>query len=80
MRKTLKIDNVLKTKGKPTILLAFYVNLKAIVVTFFCSGALWFRFVVFGFDGGVGVDGLRESFLVPRLTCQEIGLGITLRL
>ena len=67
-----------KPKGKPTISLAFSVNLNAIVVTFFCSGALWFRFVVFGFDGVVGVDGLRASFLVPPLRCPEVGLGILL--
>ena len=29
----------------------------------FCPVALWFRLVVFGFNGGVSVDGLRESFL-----------------
>ena len=45
---------------------------------FFCSVALWFRLVVFGFDGVVGVDGLRESFLVPRLRCPEVGLGLSL--
>ena len=58
-------------QGKPTILLAFYVNSKAIVVAFFCSGALWFRFVVFGFDGVVGVDGLRFRFWFRRFGVQR---------
>ena len=43
---------------------------------FLCPVALWFRLVVFGFDGVVGVDGLRGLFLLPRLRCPEVGLGI----